>query len=253
MLNYILRSSLCLTAVYLVQCLRSQTAILSTPEFVITFFVQVFFLFFAKGKKSFFLFMLILLLIFFFCVLFRFFIFERTALSTFIWKVSSGSNESGNSGGETSLPALESSSSSESLATFRAVIAAENEAEIYARIRNLENRDFYNLPPQNPPGEYEGLVRQHFDQALNVPHFREILDMEYFELTVLERKGILQDRLFNLMLGEQNIDRIMELSKYTNVRKEAYYFIHYKVEPLNSLQHSFQRHLMDGSLNSFIQ
>lgn len=88
----------------------------------------------SKGKKSFFLFMLILLLIFFFCVLFRFFIFERilaflgvtTALSTFIWKVSSGSNESGNSGGETSLPALESSSSSESLATFRAVIAAEN-------------------------------------------------------------------------------------------------------------------------------
>ena len=130
-----------------------------------------------------------------------------TALSTFIWKVSFGSNESGNSGGETSLPALESSSSSESLATFRAVIAAENEADIYARIRNLENRDFYNLPPQNPPGEYEGLVRQHFDQALNVPHFREILDMEYFELTVLERKGILQDRLFNLMLGEQNIYR----------------------------------------------
>ena len=134
----------------------------------------------AKGKKNFFLFI--------FCALFRFFIFERifaflgvtTALSTFIWKVSSGSNESGNSGGETSLPALESSSSSESLATFRAVIAAENEADIYARIRNLENRDFYNLPPQNPPGEYEGLVRQHFDQALNVPHFREILDMEYF-------------------------------------------------------------------------
>lgn len=77
--------------------------------------------------------------------------------------------------------------------------------------------------------------------------------MEYFELTVLDRKGILQDRLFNLMLGEQNIDRIMELSPYTNVRKEAYDFIHYKVEPLNSLQHSFQRHLMDGSLNSFIQ
>lgn len=44
MLNYILRCCLCLTAVYLVQCLRSQTAILSTPEFVITFFVQVFFL-----------------------------------------------------------------------------------------------------------------------------------------------------------------------------------------------------------------
>ncbi|XLT04679.1 hypothetical protein HN51_043428, partial [Arachis hypogaea] len=110
-----------------------------------------------------------------------------TALSTFIWKVSSGSNESGNSGGETSLPALESS-----------LPQAVNH---WLRLElNLENRDFYNLPPQNQPGEYEGLVRQHFDQALNVPHLREILDMEYFELTVLERKGILQDRLFNLML-----------------------------------------------------
>ena len=58
MLNYILRSSLCLTAVYLVQCLRSQTAILSTPEFVITLFIQVFFLIvvyrirLSKGKKK---------------------------------------------------------------------------------------------------------------------------------------------------------------------------------------------------------
>nr|QCQ81886.1 hypothetical protein [Ammopiptanthus mongolicus] len=61
MLNYILRSSLCLTAVYLVQCLRSQTAILSTPEFVITFFLLVFLIVvyrirLSKGKKSFFLF-----------------------------------------------------------------------------------------------------------------------------------------------------------------------------------------------------
>lgn len=202
--------------------------------------------------------MLILLLIFLECSLFRTFLFESlfaflgVPLSTFIFKVSSGSNESGNSGGERSVPALESSSSSESLATFRGVIAAGNEAEIYERIRNLETRDFYNLPPQNQPGEYEGIVREHFDQALNVPHFRYIMDTEYFELTVLERKGVLQDRLFNLMISEHNLDRIMELSPYTNVRKEAYDFIHNRVEPLNSLQHSFQRHLMDGCLNSFI-
>lgn len=270
-LHYVFRISLSLTAVYIVYFLRSETTILSTPESVNTLFFLLSFLVFlfivvyrillSKGKKSFFLFMLILLLIFIFCALFRCFIFERilallgvtTALSTLILKVSSGSNESGNSGGETSIPALESSSSSESLATFRGVIAAENEAEIYARIRNMENLDFYNLPPQNRPGEYEGLVRQHFDQALNVPHFRQIMDMEYLELTVLERKAVLQDRLFNLMISEQNIDRIMELSPYTHIRKEAYDFIHNKVEPLNSLQHSFQRNLMDGSLNSFIK
>lgn len=77
--------------------------------------------------------------------------------------------------------------------------------------------------------------------------------MEYFELTVLERKGLLQDRLFNLMLGEQNLSRIMELSPYTNIRREAYDFLEGKVEPVGSLQHSFQRDIMDGSLNFFIQ
>lgn len=51
---------------------------------------------------------------------------------------------------------------------------AENEAEIYARIRNLENQHYYNLPPQNNPGDYERLVRDNFDQALtlNVSHYR---------------------------------------------------------------------------------
>lgn len=167
-----------------------------------------------------------------------------------ILQVSSGSSESGN---PTSLPALESSSSSESWATFRAEIAAENEAEIYARIRSLQSHYYYNLPPQNNPGEYEGLVRDHLDQALDVPHYRTILDMEYFELTVLERKGLLQDRLFNLMLGEQKIYRIMELSPYTNIRREAYDFLEGKVEPVGSLQHSFQRNIMEGTLNFFIQ
>nr|GEU33908.1 maturase, mitochondrial [Tanacetum cinerariifolium] len=140
--------------------------------------------------------------------------------SALIWQVSSGSSESGNA---TSLLALESFSSSESLATFRAEIAAER-----MKLRFMlayESRDYYNLPPQNNPGEYEGPVRDHLDQALNVPHYRNILDMEYFKLTVLERKGLLQDRLFNLMLGEQNLSRIMELSPYTNIRKEAYDFL----------------------------
>lgn len=55
------------------------------------------------------------------------------------------------------------------------------------------------------------------------------------------------------MLGEQNLSRIMELSPYTNIRREAYDFLEGKVEPVGSLQHSFQRDIMDGSLNFFIQ
>lgn len=65
-----------------------------------------------------------------------------------------------------------------------------------------------------------------------------VLDREDFELTVLERKGLLQDRLFHLMLGEQKISRIMELSPYKNIRMEAYHFLETSVEPVNSLQHS---------------
>jgi hypothetical protein len=87
--------------------------------------------------------------------------------SAFIWKVSSGSIESGDA---TSLPALESSSSSESLlATFRAEIAAENEADIFARIRSLETRDYYNLPPQKNPGEYEVLFGKNWKKLSMFP------------------------------------------------------------------------------------
>lgn len=133
------------------------------------------------------LFFVILILIYLFCTFSRsFFIYMLAGMpSAFIWQVSSGSIESGNA---TGLPALESSSSSESLATFRAEIAAENEADIFARIRSLQNHDYYNLPPQKNPGEYEVLVREELEQALDVPHYRTILDREYFELTVLERK-----------------------------------------------------------------
>lgn len=61
------------------------------------------------------------------------------------------------------------------------------------------------------------------------------------------------DRLQNLMLAERNIERIMELSPYTDVRKEAYHFLQDKVEPVGDLRHAYQRHIMDGSLNSLIK
>lgn len=151
------------------------------------------------------------------------------------------------------LPALESESSSASLSTYRNVIAAENEAEIYNRIRNLENNQYYNLPPQNNIGDYESLVREHFEQALNVDHYREIWDKEYQELQFLEKKGLLQDRLQILLLNENNIERIMELSPYSNIRKEAYFFLEDKVAPVSNLQYAFSRNLMEGSLNSFLR
>lgn len=121
-----------------------------------------------------------------------------------------------NGADSSNLSALESSSSYESLATFRNLIALENEAEIYERIRVLENQYYYNIPPHNNPGDYARLIREHFDYVLNIDHYWEIFDREYLELCVLDKKAGLQDKLFNLMLDEQNLARIMELSPYSN-------------------------------------
>lgn len=86
------------------------------------------------------------------------------------------SGESSRNESAGSLPQLEEDSSSESLNTYRNLIAAENEAEIFARLQNLENQDLYNVPPQNNLGDYARLVREHFDQAINVEHYRQIWD-----------------------------------------------------------------------------
>ncbi|KAL2505771.1 Uncharacterized protein Adt_21392 [Abeliophyllum distichum] len=150
-------------------------------------------------------------------------------------------------------PPMESSSTSVSLTTYRNRIAVENESELFDRIKNLEQMEFYNLPPQNNAGDYQRLVREHFEQALNVPHYIEIYDQEFFEIKVLEQKGLLQDRLFHLMLTENNLKRIMEISPYTNIRKEAFDFIEDKLESVSALRHAFQRNLMEGNLTHFIQ
>ena len=151
------------------------------------------------------------------------------------------------------LPALESESSSVSLATYRNQIAAESEDYLYNRIRRLESEEHFCIPPQTNIGDYERLVREHFDQALNVDDYFGIWDREFAELQFLEKKALLQERLHELMINEAHIELIMELSPYSEIKKEAYFFLHDKLASLNNLEHAFQRHLMDGNLNSFIQ
>lgn len=160
---------------------------------------------------------------------------------------SSDSSEGGNS-----LPALESSSSSESLNTFRQIYAADYERTIFERIRSLESAQYYNLPPQTRPGEYETIVRAHFDQALSVDHLRSAMDMEYREILILEKKALLQERLFSNLISEDNLERIMELSPYNNIRKEAYEFVEGEVDTLD-LRSEEQRRAMDERLSSFLR
>lgn len=63
--------------------------------------------------------------------------------------------------------------------------------------------------------------REHFDEAITVDHLRSAMDMEYRELQIWEKKALLQERLFSFMISEDNIDRIVQLSPYDNIRKEA--------------------------------
>ncbi|KAK4414693.1 hypothetical protein Salat_2576200, partial [Sesamum alatum] len=118
-----------------------------------------------------------------------------------------------------------SSSSSEELATFRNVIAANNKAELYTRITFLENKNYYGLPPQTRPSVYAAIVREHFDQAIHVGHYRQLYDQELFELQVLEVKGVLQDKLHDLLLGESNLSRILQLSPTITSESRRFSFI----------------------------
>jgi hypothetical protein len=71
---------------------------------------------------------------------------------------------------------------------------------------------------------------------------------------ILEQKGLLQDRLTDIMLKENNLSRILELSPYSNVRKEAYDFIQERFPPIqvNSIDSLLPRgfRIQDERINS---
>lgn len=227
---------------------------------LILFFFICLCIFFYRRKGHFCLFLLIHFLLLLFSYFLRSFLFETlftlvggivTATSVIHHNVSSGSSGSELSG----PPPLESSSSTESLGTYRNIIAAESEAQIYQRIQALEGGLYYNLPPQNEPGEYAGIVRAHFDQAITVDHYLLIFDKERFDLQLLEGKAILQDKLFELMLNQPNLPRIYEICLHNqgDIRKEAYSFLQEKVEPFSDPEVAAQRDRMSQSLASFTQ
>lgn len=77
--------------------------------------------------------------------------------------------------------------------------------------------------------------------------------MEYFWLRSLEGKAILQDRLFGLMLGQPNLPRILELAaSYSDIRKEAYFFLENKLGSATELDHDEQKRNFEMTLNSHI-
>lgn len=111
------------------------------------------------------------------------------------------------------------------------------ETELYTRIRLLENRLIERLPPQQTPGEYENLVRDNLNQARNVLHYQSALSHELFDITVLELKANLQDKLFDLLINEPN-ERLLQILRESPfqeraIRSEALEFIEGRLDLLN--------------------
>lgn len=113
------------------------------------------------------------------------------------------------------------------------------EAELFSRIRNLENRLIDRLPPQLNHGEYATLVRDNLNlnEAINIRNYHSALSNEIFDITVLELKANLQDQLFNLLLSEPD-DRLIQIlgeSPFPEraIRREALEYIELKMGAVN--------------------
>lgn len=111
------------------------------------------------------------------------------------------------------------------------------EAELFSRIRNLENRLIDRLPPQLNHGEYASLVRDNLNQAINIWHYHSALSNEIFDITVLELKADLQDQLFHLLLSEPD-DRLIQILRESPfperaIRREALEYLELKMGAVN--------------------
>ena len=239
---------------------------MTTPEFLFLLFIVLITLILSyriilekKRKESWILIGLIYFLISFFSFLVRFEIFEKlvafigipaVGLYTFVVSNSSISTGSEDFSSSTTI----SIESSDSLLSH-SDLGAQNpepannilshfgnqdpnlEIELYARIRLLESRLIDLLPPQLNVGEYEALVRDNLNQAINIQHYHSALSNEIFDITVLELKANLQDQLFNLLLSEPD-DRLIKIFRESPfperaIRTEALEFIELKMGTFN--------------------
>lgn len=117
------------------------------------------------------------------------------------------------------------------------------EAELFSRIRNLEAQLAHGIPPQPHPGEYGQLVRENFESALSVDHYRKALSIAFFKVQIMEP---FTGFLFDYMITEPRLDVILNQSLYNDIRSEAYDFLEEKVQPVNPMRKGFQRKILEG-------
>lgn len=145
----------------------------------------------------------------------------------------------------------------ENLLSFFGNINPDLEMELYARIRLLENREIDRLPPQETPGQYEALVRDHLNNTISIPHYQSALKFEIFDIYVLELKANIQERLFNLMLQEPDthLSTIFKESPFNEgaIREEALSFLEEQIETLrlSNPQTPFDKSLLQTNLTTW--
>lgn len=126
------------------------------------------------------------------------------------------------------------------------------ERNLFQRIRDLESELAHGLPPQLNQGDYERQVRDLLATSVNPNHYLENLSNELFEVDIMTKKVRIQNSLFNAIISEPDIADLINRSPYRDLREAILYFLEEKVEPLNSMRHPFQKHLMEGTLNLYI-
>lgn len=133
------------------------------------------------------------------------------------------------------------------------------ELELFARIRLLENRLIENLPPQVNLGEYEALVRGFLDNTRTIHHYCNVLNNEFFDITVLELKANLLEQLVNLLMSEstERLTQILADSPFPEraIRTEALEFIDYFFIRLNlhEPRSTLGKGLLETALRYWIQ
>jgi hypothetical protein len=120
----------------------------------------------------------------------------------------------------------------------------EPEIEVYARIRLLEGRVIDRLPPQLELGQYETLVRENLNHAYSIQDYLAALSNDIFDITVLELKANVIDRLSELLLSEPDdrLDRILRDSPFPQgvLKREALEFLEKELLAINLAEPRFQ-------------
>nr|QKE23545.1 ATPase subunit 1 [Teucrium ornatum] len=141
----------------------------------------------------------------------------------------------------------------------------DREIELFARIRLLESKLIEGLPPQLEEGGYEQLVRTFLDETISPNHYLSTLQNEVLDITLLECRANLVEKVFNFLLSEETdrLAAILSESPFPEraIKGEALAFIQDYAEeigalhnvPLGDPRSQLEKRILEGLLRSVLQ